>query len=454
MTRRIEGIETLALSLLFSIAFIELPAIVLEPYITFSSTELIIALFLLIGVVGYRGQLLRSNKVSWGLFAVLVSMLLTTIIVPDARWASLKFVFRFSGGILLFLALKASFEEKRKVLIALKALVTASVFFAVIGLWQHFFPDSLDPILSLLVKNKFAPFDPSSPLSYTTGIYGNGTTFVVRASSVFGYCNTYAYYLVVVIGAAALLAVLENDRYWRQLAAFSVILNAWALWLTYSRGAWLSLALAVAVGTCCWFWKSPRAKLNKIVIGSAMIVLALGVVLMVIQIRGVSGDESSAHISDNRENSVIGDGSAYELDTFTARVQLWHAAWSLWKTALFFGIGVDRFRYSYFDHLPKSNYDLVVGQGLYQPHNLFLTALSWQGLVGLIALLFFILAVFCQCVDLLKSGSDLSAPLLIGLVSVLATANLYDAMMFDSYVHMILIAMILALLTAEGWRSE
>ncbi|MHA1568035.1 MAG: O-antigen ligase family protein [Alphaproteobacteria bacterium] len=420
-------------------------------FVTLTSSEILIGLLLAAGLFVLGRSQLKLDLIGWGLLAVLASMLLTTLVVTGWRLPGMKFCVRFAGGIGLYLVLRGLFEKQRLALAVVRTLAMTALVFSLIGVVQHYFPGVLDPLLSLIVPNKFAPFDPSAPLAFTTGIFHDGDGFVVRASAVFGYCNTFSYFLVVALGAAALVLLVDRDRTWRQIAALSLPLNLWALWLTYSRGAWL--ALAGGLLTCMAVWlRKGRAQSNiKLLVGMGTTVLVVVVVLASLWIRGTEPIE--VETEEAQTPAMIAHG-AYELDTVQTRLQLWRAAWSLWRENPIFGAGVDRFRFAYYDHLSKPNYDLVAGQGLYQPHNIFLTALAWQGALGLLTLFFCLSAIGLTAWRRWQREGNGALAVVLALLAVVGMANLYDAMMFDSYPHMLLVTMILALLAAEGWRHE
>ncbi len=184
MTSRGDQVTAVALGLLFSVSFVEIPLASLGA-LSFTSTELCIACWLVAAAWVTRARGWRPDQIGWGLLAVMASMLLTTAVVPADRGAALKFVIRFGVGVLVYLSLRAALHGPR-LLTALRALTVAGLCFSALGAVQHYFPGVLDPVLSLIVPNKFAAYDPAAPLSFTTGVFFDGREFVVRASAVFG----------------------------------------------------------------------------------------------------------------------------------------------------------------------------------------------------------------------------------------------------------------------------
>jgi O-antigen ligase len=275
---------------------------------------------------------------------------------------------------------------------------------------------------------------------------------LVRASAVFDYCNTLAYFLVVALGAQAVVFALERDRYWRQLTAVSAAASLWALWQTYSRGAWLALGCGCAVGALVWVARNGVARRR----GLAVVVLAVGVAAIAIGFG--ARREMPTQTAVRQPADVVtpfpgGIAEADGRDTLATRVLLWRAAWSLFCESPVCGVGVDRFRFMYYDHLPRVNFDLFAGQGLYQPHSLVLTVLAGQGLIGLAAFAGFVTALVLVIRRRLRGPLPVPTVTVLGLVAALAVANVYDAVMFDSYVNVLLVTLVLALLSADGWQD-
>jgi O-antigen ligase len=272
---------------------------------------------------------------------------------------------------------------------------------------------------------------------------------VVRASAVFDYCNTFAYFLVVALGAALWLLREERDRYWREFLVAAIALALWALWLTYSRGAWLALAVGLAAAGAYHAVRRRSA-------GSVGLAATLALVALVAALATRAGERTPAPapLSQEAIEPFPGAFSPTPADTLETRKLLWRAAVANWRSAPWFGVGVDRFRYTFYDRLPRVNYDLFVGQGLYQPHNLALTALSTQGLVGLLALGAFLAGLAIELRRTQGGAATFGRAIAMGMLAVSAAANVYDAMMFDSYVNMLLTTLTLALVTTAADHGE
>jgi len=446
---RLQPAVAALLGLTYSFAFLELPLGTVGG-INLTTTELCLTL-LLVGAMLYLGrEFIVLDRIAVGLGAIVISMILTTLIIGDDRSAAVKFILRFFAGIMLYQAVRGLVVDRRMALTALRAITAAAICFSAIGLVQSFWPESLDPLLKMWIPNKFAVYDPAAPLSFTTGNFLTADGYVIRASSIFGYCNTFSYFLVMAVGAALLLLTVDDDRYWQQAAALALPLHLCALALTFSRGAWLALASGLFVGLTVFVW---RGKSNhKLLIGLCGGLIVMLIAASLLFMRQPNSAPGKMQNEEECRPLIMTDVAHSRDESVETRLLLWRASWRLFKTSPLVGVGVDRFGYGYHGALPASNFDLYLGQGLYQPHNLVLTALANQGVVGLLALSGLVAFIGQLWWAKARAGVDTPLAVVTGMVAAIGTANVYDAMMFDAYTHMLTIVLALALLATQGWR--
>ncbi|MBL9213150.1 MAG: O-antigen ligase family protein [Opitutaceae bacterium] len=183
--------------------------------------------------------------------------------------------------------------------------------------------------------------------------------FVGRASGPFGIPNSLAGFLILIVPATGALA-------WRS-AATGRIWWGWVtavlmfgLFLTFSRGAWLSLVLALIA----WpLLASKRTWPRRLAFAGAVLG---GVIVLTIFLHGSSPQ------ARERLDRLVSDGG--EL----SRPILWRGAWELWRAEPVLGTGAGSFNVLFERHRPAGFVD--------EPqwaHNEYLNTLSDYGLVGL-----------------------------------------------------------------------
>ncbi|NLH49133.1 MAG: O-antigen ligase family protein [Myxococcales bacterium] len=448
------GLLSLSLALLYSFGFVEVGLGSLGPT-RLTTTELLLALFFVSAFPTFRPTFRRRDWLLWGLLAIAGSMLLTTLAVADGRGEALKFTARFAIGIVLYLFLRCVAEQRDRVLTICRAILAVGVILALIGIAQHFFPVTVMPFIALFVPNKFAVADPSLPLALTTGVFNHAGRLVVRASSLFNYCNSFAYFLLIAAGAAILYGRLTKERYARRFALFCLTLFLTALWFTYSRGTWLALAVGLFAGIVYLAAQRRRWSQRRMRLGLLIVVFVGLLVAAAFLVRGERTVPETLPVCADGVVPFPGMmNDTADADTFSTRLLLWRAAIRLWRESPWLGIGVDRFRYRFYPALPRTTYDLFVGQGLYQAHNLPLTMLCGQGIVGLVALVFFLFGCVREMRRDRSGGDPILRAVVLGMLAAIAAVNLYDAMLFDSYANMLLIGLVLALAVEDGWAHE
>ena len=183
--------------------------------------------------------------------------------------------------------------------------------------------------------------------------------FVGRASGPFGIPNSLAGFLILLIPATGALA-------WRSPATGRIwwgwvtAVLTFGLFLTFSRGAWLSLVLALVA----WpLFASTRAWPRRLALAGAVMVGLIGLTIF------IHGSSSQAR---ERLDRLVADTG--EL----SRPILWRGAWQLWQTEPGFGTGAGSFNVLFERHRPVGFVD--------EPqwvHNEYLNTLSDYGVMGL-----------------------------------------------------------------------
>jgi len=254
---------------------------------------------------------------------------------------------------------------------------------------------------------------------------------VVRVRALYGSPNNLALYLERVLPICLAVAAFGRSHVRRRWAygAAAVVL-ALALYLTYSRGAWLFglpaalLALGLAHGGK-WRW-----------VGLGLVAVAL------LALIPLAGTERLAGIFDLSEGTGL------------VRIRLWQGAWNMARDYPWLGVGPDNFLDAYRTRyvLPSAWEDL----NLSHPHNLVLDALTRLGVLGLIAFVTLIVALVGRLVRLSQHApAHAGGELFVGLLASVA-ATLAHGMIDNSFflVDLALVFMMTAGLAARWGTAE
>ena len=180
---------------------------------------------------------------------------------------------------------------------------------------------------------------------------------VERALAIYHSPNALALYLGKLIPPALVLAA--GWVGWGRLAAgFTAATGLWALWLTYSRGAWLGLAAAIAAGFAL------LARQRRVV---AVLVLLVALVLV-----GVLG-------------FTLAPGRFGADETARRRLYIWEAAVRMIRDRPLTGVGLDNFLYLYRErYMPPEAWQ---EPDISHPHNIVLDFWVRLGIGGVFALI-------------------------------------------------------------------
>jgi putative inorganic carbon (HCO3(-)) transporter len=226
------------------------------------------------------------------------------------------------------------------------------------------------------------------------GFYGSPNNLALYLGRVFP--------LTVAIAAFSSRPRARQGKWWysRRLGyALAAVLMALALLLTYSRGAWL-----VGVPASLLFLAAMRGRRTFAVTVGLLALAAVGVLL-------VAGSERLASLLDSSTGTTF------------FRLQLWQSSVAMIRDHPLLGLGLDNFLYHY-----RSYYVLPTAWeefNLSHPHNLVLDFWLRLGLLGVVILVWNLVAFFrCgwRAYRHLPEGSDrlLVLGLLAGMVNFVA----------------------------------
>jgi putative inorganic carbon (HCO3(-)) transporter len=216
---------------------------------------------------------------------------------------------------------------------------------------------------------------------------------LLRVGGTVGSPNTAAAYLDIALVVAASVIFASVRRALKWLAIGVLGLGGVALIYTYSRGAWVSFALAL-IGLC--FVATRRRRFS---LAAPMVIIAILAFL-------------SLPFYDLVSDRLLGDdnGSA------ESRVPLMNLALRISKDNLLLGVGPNNFTVAMDPYLTSEFRHAF----LYAVHNKYLLVLSETGIAGLLAYVAFLLGALRDGWRTWKAGDRLLSPLALGFTAAIA----------------------------------
>jgi O-antigen ligase len=207
-----------------------------------------------------------------------------------------------------------------------------------------------------------------------------------RVRGFYGSPNNLALYLGRLFPLGVAIAAWGQGRQRRWAYALAGLVMAVALFLTYSRGAWV-----LGVPASLLFVAAMRGRRALVAAAAVLVVLAIAVVLIV-------GAGRLTSLLDTTEGTTF------------FRLQLWQSSWAVIRDRPLLGVGLDNFLYAYRSHyvLPTAweEFDLS------HPHNLVFDFWLRLGLAGLVILIWLLVAFFRRGWQAYKRLPDGNARLL------------------------------------------
>lgn len=344
--------------------------------------------------------------------AMLILGLLSLLTLADPGFApdsARAFRWTIIEPVLFYLLLTDVIKNRRSLLRIADFFVAAAVAVALYGIWQYAQATSL-----LDVEG------------------------VSRVSSVYQHPNNLALYLGRVVPLAACFAIFLPWG-WRKLVYMAVTLPlAATLLLTYSRGAWVAVAVAIGVALFAGFrWRPGRAAISKIT--PRVWAIAAGVGMLI----AVAGVVVYPRLPERVK--TLGSG--------VLRVELWKSATHMIADHPLTGIGPDQFLNQFQSRVIVNGEPLVVGgKPVYRymteaqaqesytahPHNIVLDYWLTLGIMGVFVLLWLLWKYFREAVNRIKvfsskEGADpVGRALALGLLASMADF-LVHGMVDNSY---------------------
>jgi O-antigen ligase len=311
-------------------------------------------------------------------------------------------------GLLVFAALTAAWfaAEPGNTRLLLRACCAAGALAAVYGIAQYFGWDPLLPVQAYEV--------------------GEGKYMIVRPPGTLGHADYFAAWLVVIAFLGLALSRLETTRWLRYLAVTASSLAVVAIVLNGTRAALLGL-----LGGGIVFWAVAKFRIR----GHAAVLGAACAAVLLLFFFSPLGLKLRARLHWSIDDARGG-----------ARLMLWKDSLRMSVERPLSGFGPETFATEFprFESLELAR----AFPDFYHesPHNMFLDALTSQGVIGLFALLGFCgLGAWCAWCSA-RLGRPLAAPLAAALAG-LVLAQQFGVLVLATSLYFYLL---IALLTAEA----
>ena len=280
------------------------------------------------------------------------SLILSTIFssraglsVFGSTWRRFGLITQF--GLLMFTALAASdlARSRHRLRLYLQFAAAAAIPISLYGIAQYF---GIDPWLPKQAYH-----------------VGEGPWTIVRPPGTLGYVSYFANYLVLAVFLGAALYSIEDRGWWKKIGAAAAVLGASAIVLSGTRAA----ILAVLAGAA-YLWFSLGMRIRR------PILLLAAIALFFVSPAGEMLRNRTRWYSEDLRGG--------------ARLLLWRDSLALASRHWLTGAGPETFS-SEFPHVQSAALSRAY-PGFYHEsaHNIFLDALTAQGIIGLLSLLAFI----------------------------------------------------------------
>jgi putative inorganic carbon (HCO3(-)) transporter len=331
----------------------------------------------------------------WPLLALLASLSLSLLRAPSYR-EGLPELLKWLQVLALYLAVVALLPRRRAGWL-IAALLAAAAAQALLGLVQFLTQSGPDAFVLL---GRF-----------------------MRAYGAFRQPNPYAGYLGTIAPLAVSLALWAWRHRRRHGLGLSLALSAAALLIclgllvSWSRGAWLAFAVALAVVVLAHSRRAAPAVLALAVTAGLALSLFGAADLLPASIAG--------RLSELQEYVGLVDVARTEVTdanfSVIERIAHWQAALAMWADHLWLGVGPGNYAVVY------SQYNLP---RWYEPlghaHNIYLNFAAEAGLLGLLAYLWLWLASLGQALRGAAANDRLAAAVAAGILGGLAAATVHN----------------------------
>ena len=255
----------------------------------------------------------------------------------------------------------------------------------------------------------------------------------IRGYGTFEQPNPFSGYLGLVMPLAYAFLIAGGRRLWSQgwrgrgywlLAGAGLAVMGAGLLASWSRGAWLGFAGAFVVMSISINRKAPLLFLLLCLVVLFVLLLGAFDALPTVIVERLTDFASYLGVWDVRGIEVTPQNFA-----ILERVAHWQAAWGMFETRPWLGVGIGNYAATYSQHaLPGW------GDSLGHAHNFYLNILAEAGLVGLLGYLFFWGSCLWVAWRTLRGARGMERTLALGILGVIVAFSIHN--IFDNlYVH-------------------
>jgi putative inorganic carbon (HCO3(-)) transporter len=242
-----------------------------------------------------------------------------------------------------------------------------------------------------------------------------------RAHGTFGQPNPFGGYLEMVLPLAlALVVVVARPRWLWLLALAALAATAAALAMSFSRGAWLGLAVGLAAMMVAAGPRTLAAFVLAGLVGALVALLGSFEVLPAWASERLAGATRFFGVFDVRQVRPNADNWG-----IVERMAHWQAAYEMWLARPWLGMGIGQYAEAYPDYMLPGWRD-----PLGHAHNYYLNVLAEVGVPGLAVFLAMVASWFAVAARRVRgAATPLGRATAIGVLGVLAavgTHNLFD----------------------------
>jgi len=253
----------------------------------------------------------------------------------------------------------------------------------------------------------------------------------MRAYGNFGQPNPFAGYLGTILPLALAMSLVPHPGRFRAVAVLALGMTAVGILLSFSRGAWLGMAISVGVMLVAWSERARRLVPPLVVVLLVVIVLAMFNALPPVLANRITSVTDNFGVFDVRTVTLSSENFAV-----VERMAHWQAGWAIFLDHPILGVGPGNYPAVY------PNYYIPPWEApLGHAHNYYLNMAAEAGVLGLVALLVVLTVAIRGLVRRLRAAS-VDGPTGDVADATRATLSLLDSPMSATFARVLAIGLL------------